>query len=236
MRFALAALLLHGCLGGRAARQKDPLAAALVEADAAWLARAEDGARLAASVNTLMAKAPNDPRVLWRLARLRWWEGAASTAPLAFYEDGRAAGYRCLLANPGFAELSARAGDRVDDAGLAALASPDVPCIVWTTANAISHVAARGPGAALRIEEIGKLAERGRELGDDPTAPGVLLWVQAEVALSDASANREEARGLLTEAIGADPRNRLFRETLARAFPDAAEDAWEGWTEPRGRW
>lgn len=223
---------LLGCFGEGRARRVDPLAGALVEADAAWMAREQDGARPAASVNALMARAPNDPRVLWRLARLRWWEGSTSPTPLAFYEDGRAAGYRCLLANAGFAELTSRAGDRVNDAALAALAGPDVPCIVWTSANAVSHAAARGAGAALRLEEIGQLAERGGELGDDPAAPGVLSWVRAEVAL--ASVNREQARGLLRDAIAADPTNRRFRESLAAAFPDAAEEAWQGWTEPAG--
>lgn len=220
MRLVLVALLLQGCLGGRAARKKDPLAGALVEADAAWLVRETDGARLAAALNALMAKAPNDPRVAWRLARLRWWEGGAAADPLAFYEDGRAAGYRCLLANPGFAELTARAGDRVDDAALASLTGADVPCIVWTTANAISHAAARGAGAALRLAEIGQLASRGRELGDDPAAPGMLMWVEAEVMLRDATGDREEARGLLRAAVATDPENAIFRKALSTAFPD----------------
>lgn len=232
--FVVLALLSVGCAAARVRRHKDPLVAQLAAADALWERRAEVGGfdqALGALVNILPG-APNDPRLLYRLSRAQWVAGRiASDDALSQFEAGRAYGFRCLLANPGFAEASHRAGDRIDAAAVAALTDADVPCVAWAVANAVATVETRGPGSALRLEDLAGAVEaaRGRS---GVTTNGMLEWDAAKLILLNPSATgREDARASLQAAIKAAPTNGVFRHALATDFPDAADAAWEGWVE-----
>ncbi len=231
---AVGTVVTAGCAATLAKARKDPLSARIEAADVLWAARSGPGGfdRAMSAAVALLAGAPTDPRVLFRLSRAQWVAGRiAPEDPLPHYEAGRAYGFRCLLANPAFAEAAHRAGDRVDTASAAALTAVDAPCVAWTVANSLAVVSARGPGASLRLEDAGHLLHADAVRGT-PGTDGMLDWDAAQLILLDPSVfDREAARSALRAAIAAAPTNGVFRAELSTTFPDAADAAWEGWIE-----
>ena len=230
----LAAVALPGCALFHRGPQAglDPLAGPLARADSQWAHRAEPAGMdaVTATLDSLRIVAPEDPRVLARLARLHWTLGELAEDrdnAVDQYETGRSYGYTCLLTYPAFASGVAAARWRVGSAAVGGLEADAVPCLTWTAANGISLVVTRGAGAALEIEQARPLAERALTLAPEGEG-GMVLWAAGMSALldgdparvDDAEAQHEAARTLLRRAMEISPTTLLFRADMAAQFPD----------------
>lgn len=215
--------------------------AALHAGDLLWAARANgDNFDLALDAwRSALARAPQDPEALARLARAEWSLGQrAADGARAHFEAGQEIGWRCLLGWPAFEALLDGAGYRVTDEAVAALPDAAAPCATWVVANGLSAVEARGPGARLDLEQLAPLV---RWLSASPGRgePGFAPWSAARLATLSAAPDPAPAgaRADYRAAVAAAPDIRLFRDQLAAAFPDARETAYDGFAPgPSSAW
>lgn len=196
--------LAPGCAWWRPETAVDPLTLPLQEADAAWAARGATGVEAAQeAVSGLLARAPDDPRVLWRASRLYWLLGFLTDDAADArngWETGREYAYACLTADPDVAAALKQAAWSVTPAALATTTPEQRPCLLWGAANALARVEQRGAAGALDAEPACAMADRAADIvGVDE--PGLLDWTQAECAWW----------------IGADPERARARWEKARA-------------------
>lgn len=218
----------------------DDRARALEEADALWATRATAGTLDAAMDRwlTRLAEDPADPVVLARLARGEWTRGQLDAAgAVPHFETGQDYGWRCLLGWPAFAVTIDAVGYHVTPEAVSALPAEAATCLLWTAANSLSLVAARGPGAALELDAVRVLLDRLGALAAPEEDPGFRAWADAQLLVLAAAPEPApaEARGRFTAAIAAAPDVGLFRRDYAAAFPDAANLAWAGFS-PAPAW
>lgn len=235
----VAVALLAGCTAARMERRRDPNAAALAEAAGLWRKRAEPGGldRATAAYAAILGRDARETRAMAGLARARWTAGLvaaqadpAGPAALAQWEAGRAVAFQCLLEDPGFAEVSRRAGDRVDARVAAGLGADMAGCVTWAAANAVAWVAARGPGALVELGEARALGARAAEL--DPAQPAARWALGTAWALGAEREPRAAARGELGAAIAAAPTCAFYRLEAVDRFPDLRDALLGAWTPP----
>ena len=231
-------LWLAGCVAHHRA-PADPFAGALSAADEAWGHRAESGGLDAAerAYTALLAERPGAPEVLWRLARLQWSHALIDPAHAGeWHEAGREFALRCVAADPALAEALATAGDRLSTATLAISTAP-AQCLVFGAAHIVALVEARGPGAALDLEDALPLAARAAQAGP-AVEPALRSWALGRAGVLMGS-NPGESRDAMRTAVALAPGLRFFRDEAVSAFPDLAEsfDAFvpaPGWTLENG--
>ncbi|MFN7143480.1 MAG: hypothetical protein ACK4YP_06885 [Myxococcota bacterium] len=232
--------LLMSCALRATGTGADERARALDEADALWAARATPGTLDTAMDRWLarLAEDPEDPVVLARLSRGEWTRGQIDPAgAVPHFETGQDYGWRCLLGWPAFAVTIDAVGYSVTPEAVSALPPEAATCLLWTAANGLSLVAARGPGAALELDGVRVLLDRLGQLAAAEDDPGFRAWAEAQLLVLTAAPGPPpaEARGRFTAAIAAAPDVGLFRRDYAAAFPDAANLAWAGFS-PGGAW
>ncbi len=216
---------------------------ATAAADALWERRAAAG-NLDAAMEAwlvILARGPENPEVLARLARGAWTRGQLEAGPgREHFELGQDYGYRCLLASPSFAARVALDRFLVAEAAAEALPYSTADCVRWTLANGVSILALRGPGAGLSRASLEMLSGR-LNLLEAGHADPMAAWAGAKLRLlappapqsgPEAAERRgtqlEQARRDLEAAIASAPNVLFFRAELADAFPDARPRVMEG--------
>lgn len=125
------------------------LDAQLSEADAAWRKRGQLGFDAAAGpLLAAYASSPDDPQVIWRVARWRVAEGMAAVdrgQARASYAEARAVAAACLDDEPGFTQRQAAEGWAK---ALADLSPARRVCAAWTAFAWIRWVEVHGADAA----------------------------------------------------------------------------------------
>lgn len=219
------AWLLVSCRLLHPDQEADLAAAPLQQADAAWLDRANGGLEpVTTALDALLAQAPTDGRVLWRVARLRWLQGYLDEAPAAArndWETGREYALSCLVVDPDVAASLRQAAWRVNDAALLTTTPEQRPCLLWAAANSLALLEQRGSGALLDADAACAMAERARALVG-PAEPGLVEWERGTCAWwrsDDAAAATEAWEAALRE--GANP---LYALAPRTHVPDAALD------------
>jgi hypothetical protein len=207
----------------------DPATAA---ADARFAERGADPAALddaADGWTARLAEDPGDRAVLARLSHAEWLRAMGSpnaTEAAAHLANGEEFGWRCLLGVPGVRAAMDAAGGAVP--ALEDLPSSAAPCLAWTAANALDRVAARGPGAALALGDLGGLVARADSFGDaalapwDPNGvPGMGAWLSSRWRFLSATddAARERAREEAVTAVRAGPGFLRWRADALAAWP-----------------
>lgn len=192
------AWLSAGCRLLHPEQDVDPLTGPLREADAAWLDRGSSGlGPVTASLDALLAAAPTDGRVLWRVARLRWLQGFLGDAPAAArndWETGREYALGCLVVDPDVAASLRQAAWRLTEPALLTTTPDQRPCLLWAAANSLALVEQRGAGALLDAEAACAMASRAMALVG-PAEPGLAEWERGTCAwwLADDAAVATEA-------------------------------------------
>lgn len=178
---ALLAVLLaaHGCFWLRPEQEVDPLAAPLQQVDNAWRSRAVSGIQpVQTLLDPLLAAAPTDSRVLWRMSRQAWLRGFLATDALeaqTSWESGREYALTCLLTDPDVAAGFRENGWLLADPALSAVSPAQRPCLLWAAASGLALVEARGAGGALDAEGACAMVERASTLVG-PSEPGLIEW------------------------------------------------------------
>lgn len=190
--------LSAGCRLLHPEQDVDPLTAPLHDADAAWLDRGSSGlGPVTTALDALLAAAPTDGRVLWRVARLRWLQGFLDDTPAAArndWETGREYALSCLVVDPDVAASLRQAAWRVNDAALLTTTPEQRPCLLWAAANSLALVEQRGAGALLDAEAACAMSDRAAALVG-PAEPGLAEWERGTCAwwLTDDAATAAEA-------------------------------------------
>ena len=169
----------HGCRWLRPERSVDPLAAPLQQADQAWRDRGANGLQpVHTLLDPLLAAAPTDSRVLWRMSRLSWLRGFLATDPSearTSWESGREYALTCLLTDPEVAAGFRENGWLLADPALAAASPAQRPCLLWAAASGLALVESRGAGGALDAQAACAMVERASDLVG-PSEPGLVEW------------------------------------------------------------
>lgn len=184
----------------------------------------------------VLAAEPEHPVALARLARAEWTLGELRpAAATAHHEAGEDYGWSCLAAWPGFSAALTAERWRVTEEAVAALPPEASDCLLWTAINAIAAVEARGPGAALALDDVRLLLARAAAVGEGAD-PGFLVWAraQAEVLAAAPNAPPEAARAGFEAAIAAAPAVGRFRRDYAAAYPKSVAAAYEGFPPRAG--
>ena len=137
-----------------------------------------------AALDALLAQAPTDSRVLWRVARLRWLQGYLNGDGFGArndWETGREYALACLTADPDVAASLRQAAWRVDDASLLTTTPDQRPCLLWAAANSLALVDQRGNGALLDAESACTMTHRASALVG-PAEPGLVEWERGSCA------------------------------------------------------
>jgi hypothetical protein len=210
---ALSALYLGGCRP-RPSRV-DEFGEAVAAADTLWAARSGSGLEAAERAYTaLLAERPNASAVLWRLSRVAWSRAMIEPARAAtWHEVGREYALRCVAGDPSVAAALLDVGDRLTPPVTVAEAPPG--CRVFGAAHVVALVAARGPGAALDLEDAAPLLD-GVTVDADPAAAA---WAAGKLRVLR-GVESGEAREALVRAVTAAPGVRFYREEALAAFPD----------------
>lgn len=179
-RIALALLCLSWVAGCAAFQRgsRDPVEKALRRADALYRKRAEPE-QLEAAIQAYLdalGLAPEDPRVLGRLARSYVLRADLERVdPLTDYGTAREFGLRCLSLQPAFSGQVAAAGGQVTPKAVSQLQSDQLECLRWTSLAWSRLALARGPGMALDFPAIDALGARTLALsGGDADGLGAL--------------------------------------------------------------
>lgn len=210
----LCALPVWSCK--RASRAPDAFGEAVAAADRVWAARAETGSVDPAerAYTALLAERPTAAAVLWRLSRVAWSRSMIEPARAAkWHEVGREFALRCVAVAEPVAEVLLLRGDRLGPPLV--LDEAPAPCRVYGAAHIVGLVAARGPGAALDLEDASPL------LADVPEGvePAVQAWARARLRLLQ-GAEPAAAREAMGRAVAAEPSVRFYRAQATLAFPD----------------
>ena len=166
-----------GCAARRAARQSSGLARDLAAADALFERRGEpDGS--SAAIQALLdldGQHPDNPRVLWRLARAYTLQGYRS-GPKQGKGDlltGREYALHCLALQPEFAGVVEGSGGMVTPEAVERLSEDDVGCLLWATLSWGRWLHWQGPaGAGIDLEVVESLGAQTRLLSGDGFARG----------------------------------------------------------------
>lgn len=206
----LVALVANGTGCPKRADPAAKLDAQLQEADAAWRKRGALGFDAAAApLLAAYASSPDDPQVVWRVARWRVAEGMAAADPglaRASYAEARAAAAACLDDEPGFTQRQAAEGWAK---ALADLSPPRRVCAAWTAFAWIRWVEVHGAdAAAMDIEPIDALVATA-ELDGDLSVRAIADWttglslaIRPDWAGRDVSAARAAYQRAMTFAPG----------------------------------
>jgi len=207
------------------AQELDPLSDPLQQADAEWLNRANGGlGPVTAALDALLAQAPGDGRVLWRVARLRWLQGYLDEAPAVArndWETGREYALSCLVVDSDVAASLRQAAWRVTDAALLTTTPEQRPCLLWAAANSLALLEQRGSGGLLDAEAACAMAARAQSLVG-PAEPGLVEWERGTCAWwqADDEAVATEA----WEAAFRDGGNPLYLLAPSTHIPGEAPD------------
>ncbi|MEZ4237616.1 MAG: hypothetical protein R3F59_16010 [Myxococcota bacterium] len=232
MRWLLPTLALLGC--PKRISPELQVAQLLLDADARWADRGELGLD-AAGEPLLVAYglAPQDPGVLWRVARWRIAEGELADTPAASRDlaEARAVAAACLEAAPGFV---ARREANGWDAALEGLDPARAPCAAWAALAWARWAELQGTAAAaLDLPAIDALIAAGAGEPVADWAAGLTLatrpaWAGQDLAAAaarfDAAAAAEpDDTWILADALRLAP-NGSSRARLQRATPQGPEE------------
>lgn len=225
------AVFLSGCAARQAAR--DPLAKKLRSLDDRYT-RAATAAELAPVVQDTvlqMERHPDEPRLMWRLARVLAAQAAAGepeAAPTS-YAAAREVALRCLSLRPGFSAQVAAAGGRLVPAAVTHLGPEDLPCATWALHAWGRALDLRGAGAVdPDLPGLEALAAWAAATGGPPAER---VWVAAAAGLVLSfrppldGAPPVPGRPLLEEAVRIGPGHLTPLVDLALYGLDPAADA-----------
>lgn len=228
MRRALPLLLLMAC--ARPAPETGPVAPdpRLEEADDLWARRGEVGLEaVQLALEEVYRDRPQDPAVLWRLARLYVAIGLVEPDPRASQyalAEARSIGMSCLELDPAF--VSTRAAPGMVDA-VRLLDEGDADCGAWTALAWARWMTVHGPAAAaLDRRGLEALVRRILPLADGESLEAVeyadvLLQAMRPIRLGTDPA---EARPLLEAAIADQPGDLVRRLDLIRLVALPSDD------------
>ena len=202
-------LSLLGCGALRHARESDPTADRIQEIDRLFGERlAEERLLESNSVAAeLLLEDPNQPDVLWRMARGLEAQAYGHTPEdaVALRLEAMEWGRRCLRRNPGWASRETLAGGRISARAWQRLTTDELPCLEALLVAWIRRVEQRGPSAHIDLEPLQLLAARAMELDDSgwipPWAMGMALGLEAEAG----PGQLEEVEALMRLAAGREP-------------------------------
>lgn len=183
LRLVGLAVFLGGCAARQAAR--DPLAKKLRALDDRY-SRAATAAELAPLVQDTvlqLERHPDEPRLMWRLARALAAQAAVGEVDSAAtaYAASREVAVRCLNLRPGFSAQVAAAGGRLVPAAVTHLTAEDLPCATWALHAWGRALDLRGAGAV--DPDLPGLEALAAWAADASGPPAERVWVAAAAGL-----------------------------------------------------
>lgn len=202
-------LVTAGCPKGDRDEEQDPWRPHVATADEAWRRRGQDGFDpVVAALDEAFRTSPNEPEVLWRLARLHVALGLVAETPrdaIAEYAAARAIAIDCLDLDAG--ALQRRADPEAVRNELSRIGERRAGCLAYATVAWSRWFAEMGgAAAAIDLPMIDALLDRADALG--APEPGLAPWARGLLAATRPEGlghDHERARALLERAIEAEP-------------------------------
>jgi len=224
-------VFLSGCVARQAGR--DPLAKKLRSLDERYL-RAATAAELAPVVQEAviqLERHPEEPRLMWRLARALAAQASVVEAEsaAASYAAAREVALRCLGLRPGFSAQIASAGGRLVPPAVVHLTGDDLPCATWALHAWGRALDLRGAGAV--DPELPGLEALAAWAAGTAGPPAERVWVASAAGLVLSlrppldGTPPQPGRPLLEEAVRIGPGHLMPLVDLANYGLDPVSDA-----------